>query len=310
MTSMKIFIDPRMITAKHADQLRLRFPQITLTADPREGEDADAIFCHPAYAIKENLDRYPSLAWVQIMMAGFNTADLRELRRRGIAVTNMKDIFHLAVAEDVFTKILAINRNVRHYYEMMPLGRWEPIRHEPEIYGSTIGILGAGSIGSAVALRMKAFGARTIGWRRKNAPSGGFDEIVTGRDGLDNLLTESDYIVITLPLSEETDRLIGAREIGMMKTNAVLINVGRGEIIDQNALVEALRLGRIRGAGLDVTTPEPLPPDHPLWHLPGVYITPHNASSSPFVWPRIVTVLEQNIELYLAGQPLINRVED
>ncbi len=307
---MKIFIEPRMITLKHGDQLRERFPKIAFTADPEDGENVDALFCHPSYAIKENLDRYPSLSWVQIMMAGFNTADLRELFRRGITVTNMKDIFHLSVAEDVFTKILAINRNVRHYFEMMHSGTWEPIRHEPEIYGSLVGILGAGSIGSAVATRMKSFGAQTIGWRRKNAPSGGFDEIVTGRYGLEKVMAESDYVVITLPLSEETDHLIGAREIDLMKPNAVIINVGRGEVLDQEALVEALRHGKIRGAGLDVTTPEPLPADHPLWHLPGVFITPHNASSSPFVWPRIVAVLEQNIALRLAGKTLVNIVEE
>ncbi len=306
---MKIFLEPRMITEKHGAQLRDRFPQVTFTTDPEDGEDVDALFCHPTFAVKENLDRFPSLSWVQVMMAGFNTADLRELYRRGIAVTNMKDIFHVSVAEDVFTKILAINRNVRHYYAMMPSGIWDPIRHEPEIYGSTVGILGVGSIGGAIALRMKAFGAKTIGWRRKNAPSSDFDEILTGREGLVKLLSESDYVIITLPLSEETDRLIGERELNLMKPSAILVNVGRGEIIDQNALVDALRQGRLRGAGLDVTVPEPLPADHPLWQLPGVFITPHNASSSPHIWPRIREVLEQNIVLWLAGEPLKNRID-
>jgi len=307
---MKILLEPRMITAKHAEALRLVFPTVDFTQDPADTDGVDAVFCHPSFAVPAQLDRYPNLRWVQIMMAGYDTADVGYLLSRRLCVTNMKDIFHISIAEDVFAKILVLNRAVRHDLEAMASGKWEPVRHLPEIYGSTVGIIGAGSIGSAIATRMKAFGATVIGYRRKNAIKGGFDRIYTGRDGLLSLCSESDYVIVALPLKKETTRLVGKAEFAVMKSDAIFINVGRGETVDQEALVEALREGRLRGAGLDVMTPEPLPPDHPLWKLPNVFITPHNASSSPFVWPRIREVLHENIRRRLADEPLVNEIDD
>ncbi len=307
---MKILLDPRMITPKHAEALRLVFPTVSFTEDPADTVGVDAVFCHPAFAVPAKLDRYPLLEWVQIMMAGYDTADVGYLRSRDLCVTNMKDIFHISIAEDVFAKILVLNRAVRHDLDAMSTGKWEPIRHLPEIYGSTVGIIGAGSIGSAVATRMQAFGAKVIGYRRKNAVTGGFDRILTGPDGLLELCRESDYVIVAMPLKQETVKLVGKAEFAAMKQDALFINVGRGETVDQDALVEALRDGRIRGAGLDVTTPEPLPPNHPLWTLPNVFITPHNASSSPFIWPRIREVLHENIRRRLAGEKLLNEIDD
>ncbi|MDP3130964.1 MAG: D-2-hydroxyacid dehydrogenase [Bacillota bacterium] len=307
---MKILLDPRMITTKHADALRVAFPTVVFTEDPADAEGVDAVFCHPSFAVSAKLDRYPDLAWVQIMMAGYDTADVAYLLARRLAVTNMRDIFHISIAEDVFAKILVMNRAVRHDLEAMGSGKWEPIRHLPEIHGSTVGIVGAGSIGAAIATRMKAFGAKVVGYRRKNAPVDGFDKIVTGRDGLFELMSESDIVIVALPLKKETVGRIGRDELSAMKPDALFINVGRGETVDQDALVEILRAGRIRGAGLDVMTPEPLPPDHPLWKLQNVFITPHNASSSPFVWARIREVLHENIRRRLAGEPLVNMVDD
>lgn len=307
---MTILLDPRMVTPKHADALRAAFPQIAFLTDPETAADVDAIFCHPAFADAARLDRYASLTWVQFLMAGFDAADLEYLRRRGIAVTNLKDVFCISIAEDVFAKILYFNRGIRHDLQAMGDHRWEPVRHHPEIHGSTVGIIGAGSIGSAIATRMRAFGARVIGYRRKNANDGDFDLIVTGKEGLDRLLVESDYVIASLPLNAQTAGLIGNAEFARMKPDALFVNVGRGETVDQEALAMALAEGRIRGAGLDVTTPEPLPPDDPLWTAPNVFITPHNASSSPFIWPRIVAVLHENIRRRLAGEPLLHVVEE
>ena len=117
-------------------------------------------------------------------------------------------------------------------------------------------------------------------------------------------------MIVAVPLKKETLKLVGKAEFAAMKPDALFINVGRGETVDQEALVDALSAGRIRGAGLDVMTPEPLPTDHPLWKLPNVFITPHNASSSPFVWPRIREVLHENIRRRLAGETLLNEIDD
>ncbi|MFA5006208.1 MAG: D-2-hydroxyacid dehydrogenase [Candidatus Izemoplasmatales bacterium] len=306
---MTILLDPRMVTQKHADDLREAFPDVLFVEDPDAVSDVDAVFCHPGFAVPSRLERYRSLSWVQILMAGYDAADIAYLHRRGVVVTNLKDVFHVSIAEDIFAKILLFNRGVRHDLEAMREGRWEPVRHLPEIHGSAVGIVGAGSIGSAIATRMKAFGATVIGYRRKSAPASGFDEIVHDRLGFERLLQESDYVIAALPLNERTAGLIGTGEFALMKPDALFVNVGRGETIDQDALFKTLRDRRIRGAALDVTTPEPLPPDHPLWRLPNVFITPHNASSSPFIWSRIVAILHTNIRRRLDGEPLQNEID-
>jgi phosphoglycerate dehydrogenase-like enzyme len=135
-----------------------------------------------------------------------------------------------------------------------------------------------------------------------------FDQTYTGEDGLKKLLQQSDYVVITLPLNEHTQRLMDAEKFSWMKKDAVLINVGRGEVVDQDALIEALQLGKLRGAGLDVMTPEPLPKESPLWYMDHVYITPHNAPSSPYMMSRLYDLLEDNIARYLSQKPLKNIV--
>jgi phosphoglycerate dehydrogenase-like enzyme len=307
---MKIFLETSMVTHRHADRLRNAFPDVAFTESEDDCRDVDAVFCHPRYAVKKNLDLYPSLTWVQVLMAGFDAADTSELKRRQILLTNMRNVFDIAVAEDVFAKILMLNRAVRHDLQMMESGRWEPVRHLHEIHGSTVGIIGAGSIGSAIAMRMKAFGATVVGYRRKSATTSGFDEIVTEREGLLSLCSVADYVIACLPKNPDTVRIIDSACFAAMKPDAVFVNVGRGETVDQDALVDVLRKGGLRGAALDVTVPEPLPPDHPLWRLDNVFITPHNASSSPFLWERISGVLEENIRRRLAGTVLLNIVED
>jgi phosphoglycerate dehydrogenase-like enzyme len=186
----------------------------------------------------------------------------------------------------------------------MKQGIWHPIRREPELYESTVGILGTGSIGQTIASRLKAFNTHNIGYRQTKESVPFFDEIVSDEEGLIHLLKQSDYVIITLPLSEKTKHMIDKEKLSYLKKNAVLINVARGDIIDQEALVECLKKGSIRGAGLDVTTPEPLPPNHELWALPNVLITPHNSSSSPKLLSRLVELMDDNLTRYKMNQPL------
>ena len=181
----------------------------------------------------------------------------------------------------------------------MYLGEWNPIRKEPELTGSTVGIVGAGSIGIEVAKRLKSFDTKVIGYKRKAEAVRFFDEIYTGNEGLEIVIRESDYLIIAVPLTKETMHLINKERISWMKSSAVLINVARGKIVDQDALVDALNAGKLRGAGLDVTTPEPLPKDHPLWKMSQVFITPHNASSSPFMQRRLMELVLHNLERYV-----------
>lgn len=303
---MKIFIQPRIIETTYIEQLKARFPMIQFVdmVDP----SIEVAIVYPHFLNKDNLSVLPKLKWAQSLMVGYNQVDQTSLKQRNIMFTNAKDVYAITIAEDIVTKILVINRNVKKYIHQMDEGVWKPHRFEPEIYGSTIGFLGSGSLANAAAIRLKSFGAKMITYRKSDFPNPVFDETYTGEDGLKQLLQQSDYVVITLPLNEYTQKLMNREKFSWMKKDAVLINVGRGEVVDQDALIEALQQGKLRGAGLDVMTPEPLPKESPLWYMDHVYITPHNAPSSPYMMSRLYDLLEDNIARYLSQKPLKNIV--
>lgn len=161
-------------------------------------------------------------------------------------------------------------------------------------------------------MRAKAFAMTVLGYRRSAGPApGGVDRLYSSDrgDSLDALLAESDFVVLALPLSDATYHIIGKRELGLMKPSACIINMGRGAIIDEEALIEALRAKKIGGAGLDTTTVEPLPAASPLWDLPGVLITPHFTPAVPDKVERCIAIISENVRRYRAGEPMINRLK-
>jgi phosphoglycerate dehydrogenase-like enzyme len=174
--------------------------------------------------------------------------------------------------------------------------------------GRTLGVVGLGTIGTEVARRAAAFGMRVWGVRRSGAPVAGVDRVVAP-DRLDEVLRLADYLALTLPLTPETRGLIGARELALLPRGAFVVNVGRGGLVDETALAEAIAAGRLGGAGLDVFEQEPLPASSPLWRLPGVIITPHVGGSSPGFLDRAVPFFCENLKRYLSGEPLLNRVD-
>ncbi|MFA7045927.1 MAG: NAD(P)-dependent oxidoreductase, partial [Candidatus Izemoplasmatales bacterium] len=211
-------------------------------------------------------------------------------------------------SEDILTKILVMNRNVKHYYQAMERGSWEPIMGEPELTDATVGVLGTGSIGRELAKKIQGFATRLIGYRRSIGEVIGFSEIYHGEQGLRKVIQESDYLVVALPLNRETKGLLDKEKLALMKPSALLINVGRGEVVDQEALANLLKNRHIRGAALDVTTPEPLPPDHELWRMDHVFITPHNAVSSPQLPFRLAKLSGDNLARFLNHEPVVNQV--
>lgn len=303
---MKIFIQPRILESKYVEQLKTRFPMVNFVDVIDPGIDAAIVY--PNFLNKDNLSVLPKLKWAQSLMVGYNVVDQATMKAKNIIFTNAKDVYAITIAEDIITKILVINRNVKKYVHQMDEGIWKPHRFEPEIYGSTVGFLGSGSLANAAASRLKAFGARLITYRKSDLPNPVFDETYTGEAGLKRVLEQSDYVVITLPLNDNTNHLIDAEKLSWMKKEALLINVGRGEVVDQNALIQALQQGNLRGAGLDVMVPEPLPKESPLWYMDNVYITPHNAPSSPFMMSRLYDLVEDNIGRFLEQKPLKNTV--
>ncbi len=304
---MKIYIDSSVLKDRY-HKIKESFPNVTITDVVEDSFDCDAIMVYPNYVVKENIDKYNNLVWIQVFTAGYNTIDLEYIKSRNIILTNGKDIYSIPIAEDVITKILTINRNVGKYLEAMKTKSWGWLNSEYELTNSTVGIVGVGSIGKEIAKRLKAFNVNIVGYRRQNKSEEYFDQIFYGKDGLDSLLKISDYVILALPLNDESYHLINLNKIRLMKKSALLINIARGEVIKQDDLIYALQNHYIRGAALDVVYPEPLPQDSPLWSLDNVFLTPHNSFSSPYTMDRLMRFLIENLENYERGKELQNIV--
>jgi phosphoglycerate dehydrogenase-like enzyme len=303
---MKIYINHRFLPSKHHDIVKTTFPNIEITSKEEDSYDSEAVFVGPDFIKEEILEKYPSLKWIQLLTAGYDRADLNALRKRNIILSNARGVYSITIAEDVLAKILMINRNIRQYLKQMEEGIWQPNWKETEIDGSIVGILGTGSIGEEIAKRIKAFNTKIIGYNQSGRIVENFDEIVSDENGLNYLLKNSDYIIIALPLSNQTRFLINLDKLKLMKKDAVIVNIGRGEIINLDDLVWALKNNVIKAAALDVVYPEPLPKDYELWKLENVFITPHNAVSSPKINKRLVALIIENLKNYLNNKNLKN----
>ncbi len=301
--------------------LRQRFPELTFAAADdretlaREARDADIFygFEFPAALVAGA----PRLRWIQSISAGIERNLAGPIVARGIAVTNGAGIAATGIAEHVIAVMLMLCRNLHVAVRLQGESRWDrpavmagtgtPIR---ELAGSRVAVLGLGPIGSTVVRRAAALGATVRGMRRH--PSGAPEppyEAVVGPGGLDDILAWADFAVLAVPHTPETERLIGARELALMRPEAYLINVARGSVVDQDALVVALGRRTIAGAALDVAADEPLPATSPLWSLPNVILTPHTSGATPHYFERALQLFVDNLDRFLAGRPLRNLVD-
>ena len=254
--------------------------------------------------------RAPNLRWVQSSSAGMDAFLTPALRDSDIVVTNAAGLYGPNVADQGFALLLGLVRGIHHFARRQENHRWDNRVPTPiiEIPGLTIGIVGMGGIGGFMANRAKGFDTHVIAVDafRTDKPEN-VDELMP-IDQLPDLMSRSDVVMIACPLTDETRGLINASNLALMKPTAYLINVARGPIVDQEALVEALENGTIAGAGLDVTEVEPLDKDSPLWDMDNVIITPHVAGVSQRRFPRLVEFFCNNLKNYLAGEPLANVV--
>jgi phosphoglycerate dehydrogenase-like enzyme len=260
------------------------------------------------------LDAGPRLRWVHTGTAGVGSWLTPQMRERDVLFTNSAGVFGPAMAETVLAFLLHFARGLHVAQRIQQDGRWDksgfdgpdlPVR---ELGRSTVGIVGLGGIGRDVARRCGALGARVLGLRRREGAVEGV-EVLHGAEGLDRILRESDFVVVTAPETAETAGLLDAAALARMQPHAVLVNVGRGRIVDEDALVAALRHGDIRGAALDVFATEPLPGGHPLWTAPNLLITPHVSAYTEHFWEREAELVVENVRRYLAGRPLLNVVD-
>lgn len=247
--------------------------------------------------------------WLQTWGAGVDNMPLAELHHNGVAVTNASGVHPIPIAESVFAMLLSFTRKLHCAVRSQLAGEWQYIRDVSELYGQTIGIIGVGAIGERIAQLARAFGMRVLGVRRSGEPSGYVDRMFAA-DGLQHVLTESDFVVVTLPATSETSHMFGAQQFAAMKSTACFINIGRGQTTDTDALVAALQSGGIAGAGLDVFEQEPLPAGHPLWTLDNVIITPHNSGLTNRYEDRVLDIFTDNLASYLqTGKPRRNIVD-
>ncbi|NMG17934.1 D-2-hydroxyacid dehydrogenase [Brasilonema bromeliae] len=249
----------------------------------------------------------PTIRWQHTPSSGVNHILTPTFLSHDIILTNSSGVHAIPIAEFVLNFMLYHAKNVRELQDLQTNHYWNKWLELQELYEKTLLLIGTGNIGQEIALRAKAFGMQIWGSRRNPEPLANFDKIV-GANEWKALLPEADYIVIATPLTPETKGLINAETLRLMRPTAYLINIARGAIVDENALLTALREGWIAGAGLDIFESEPLPPESPFWSLPNAFITPHCSALTPQVRSRIVKLFIDNLTSYRNKEKLRNVV--
>lgn len=250
----------------------------------------------------------PNLRWMHTPAAGVERiVDLPELRARGVTVTNNSGSYDAQIAEHVMACVFAASKRLHIYRDQQARREWRDHPHT-EVRDSVMVVYGMGSIGGEVARLAVAAGMRVIGVRRRAGPAVRTVRVVDP-EALGDVAAEADYLAICAPLTPATRGAVSKEIIARMKHTAWIVNIARGAIADEAALLEALRAGRLGGAAIDAFTAEPLPPDSPWWSLENVIVTPHASNSSPRLKERTLALFLENLRRYKAGVPLLNQVD-
>ena len=259
---------------------------------------------------KNVLSRAPRLKWMQATSAGIDRHQDTEIWRSKVVLTGVSGIHATPIGEFVMGLILMFAKDMPKSFQMKQKREWQ--RYMPyTLRHKTVGIVGLGHIGAEVARLAKAFGMRVIATRRsiKQAGKARNVDLLLPKNRMKEMLAESDYVVVSLPLTPETRHAIGEAELKAMKPTAYIINIGRGGLIDQEALIRALDAKQIAGAGLDVVTPEPLPKDSRLWDFENVILTPHISGGMENYLERATELFCENLKRYLNGKRLLNVID-
>jgi phosphoglycerate dehydrogenase-like enzyme len=307
------------IPREYPERLRREFPDHVFrhAGDDHEGLRmiADAEVAFSAQITAEHLQAARQLRWIHSPSAGIGSLLHREMLARSVVITNSRGISGDTIAEHVLAVTLALFRRLPLAFARQTEHVWaqDEICTPPgnrTLAGAHVVLLGLGAIGSATAIRLHALGARVSAIRRRitAAAPAGVSDVRAPEDRL-ALLPSADVVVIAAPETALTRGLIGEREIEAMKPDAVLVNVSRGGLVDEDALARALRAGRIAGAALDVFRDEPLGPGHPLWNVPNLLITPHTSGYRRDHWDAVTDLFAQNLRRFERSEPLLNVVD-
>ncbi len=314
---MHIVIGPNNFNMEQViPAIQARYPEVTFDiCKDRECVDraivnADA-YC--GWITREMFLAGKKLRWIQSLSTGVDTfLRIQELKDSDVILTNARGVHAACLAEQTFAMIFGFTRGMKAFLEHQQRHEWagREIRDSlVELMGSTMGIVGYGTVGHAIAERARAFGMRVLAVDvfPTDKPDQGLQ--VFGIEDLNTVLAESDYVVITVPLTSQTRGMMGAAQLAMMKPSAILVGISRGGIIDETALVDALTSGKLAAAALDVFETEPLPKDSPLWDIPNLIVVPHAAGGSQYEAAAIRGIFRENIERFVRGDfPLRNEV--
>lgn len=286
-------------------------PQEALPVQPVTQEDVDWAQVILGNVPAAMLHGSPALEWLQTNSAGVEPYIQPGVLAGDTLLTNATGAYGLAIAEHMLGMLLELFKKLELYRDAQKSGAWQSQGAVKAVYGSTVLVLGMGDIGGEFAARCKALGAKVIGVRRSPRPCPEYADEVHLLEDLDSLLPQADVVAITLPGTDATRGLMSRERLAKMKEGAVLLNVGRGFIVDTEALCDALERGHLSGAGVDVTDPEPLPPTHRLWNIPTAVVTPHISGFYHLreTHERIVGIFLENLRHFQAGEPLRNLVD-
>ncbi len=302
-----------------SQRLRQDFPQLEIVNLP-DYKRVDAEIADTEIAISwsirpEQIAAGKKLRWIHSPAAAVHQLMFPELVNSEIILTNAREVHGPVVAEHVIALIFALAKKIpgsvllqqKHVWGQQIL--WNEQPRVREVAGATLGVLGLGSIGRALVKSAKALGMRVVAVREHPGKGGEGVDLVLGPDQIDDLFRQGDYVVLAAPLTNSTRAIADERRLALMKPDACLINVGRGQLVDEPALTNALRDQKIGGAALDVFPKEPLPAESPLWDVPNLLITPHTAALTDKLWERHYSLFSENLRRYLKGQTLLAVVD-
>jgi phosphoglycerate dehydrogenase-like enzyme len=293
-------------------------PPVQRTADQAKEwatllADAEVLLDVDGPSLSDFARRVPKLRWIQASSSGIGEWVRKlDIVDSPIVVTNAAGLHSVALAEFVVFVMLYFARRWPDMVADQRAHRWERCAIDT-LEGKTLGIVGLGNVGRTIAQMAQPFGVRVIGSRRSPSEQSSTEtsgvSTMYGPEGLTTLLSESDYVVLIVPHTAETVGLLGAAELACMRPGAVLINIARGSVVDEQAMVEALRSGHLGGAALDVVAREPLAADSPLWDMPNVVLTPHSMSTATSENARLTDLFADNLRRYVNGEPLRNVID-
>lgn len=306
-----LIFNQKKLLDSHREMLSDALPEVGLSyfdmeAAPEQYAKADFIIGNPP---ADMLKHCKKLKLLQLMSAG--TDGYLNKIPENAALANATGGYGLAISEHMLAVTLSLMKKLHLYEQNQRECRWRDEGNVTSIFGSTALIIGLGDIGGEFAKRLHLLGAYTIGVRRAGNDKPDYLDELHQSGQIDELLPRADIVALCLPGTAQTNNILDKKRIGAMKKNAILINVGRGSAVDQDALCDALTSGRLAGASVDVTTPEPLPAEHPMWKTPNLIITPHVSGGAHLVETtnRILKIAVQNIKAVIDGSPLKNEID-